>query len=173
VARERKRREIDPALAVLRKCAEISEDIDTPDGKAFFDQMRQLEEFVEFASKMADRVAGMKHGFALQMAAKLSGVDDATGALQKLTVAIGNAAESGKTEAFTKLGLDFQALQSMSPEEQFKAIQTAIAGLATPAERAAAAVAIFGKVIVFFRGNFWPYDVGLFLSVIFIFSLQF
>ena len=82
---------------------------------------------------------------ALQMAAKLSGVDDATGALQKLTVAIGNAAESGKTEAFTKLGLDFQALQAMSPEEQFKAIQSAIAGLATPAERAAAAVAIFGK----------------------------
>ena len=33
----------------------------------------------------------------------------------------------------------------MSPEEQFKAIQSAIAGLATPAERAAAAVAIFGK----------------------------
>ena len=82
---------------------------------------------------------------ALQMAAKLSGVDDATGALQKLTVAIGTAAESGKTEAFTKLGLDFQALQSMAPEEQFKAIQSAIAGLATPAERAAAAVAIFGK----------------------------
>lgn len=82
---------------------------------------------------------------ALQMAAKLSGVDDATGALQKLTVAIGNAAESGKTEAFTKLGLDFQALQAMSPEEQFKAIQSAIAGLATPAERAAAAVAIFGR----------------------------
>ncbi len=73
VARERKRREIDPALGVLRKCAEISEDIDTPEGKAFFDQMRQLEEFVEFASKMADRVAGMKHGFALQMAAKLLG----------------------------------------------------------------------------------------------------
>ncbi len=82
---------------------------------------------------------------ALQMAAKLSGVDDATGALQKLTVAIGNAAESGKTDAFTKLGLNFQSLQSMSPEEQFKAVQQAIASLKTPAEQAAAAVAIFGK----------------------------
>jgi hypothetical protein len=82
---------------------------------------------------------------ALQMAAKLSGVDDATAAVQKLTVAIGNAAESGKTEAFTKLGLDFQALQAMSPEEQFRAVQQAIAALPTPAERAAAAVAIFGK----------------------------
>ena len=82
---------------------------------------------------------------ALQMAAKLSGVDDATGALQKLTVAIGNAAESGNTEAFTKLGLDFQQLQAMSPEEQFKAVQSAIAALPTPAERAAAAVSLFGK----------------------------
>jgi DNA-binding transcriptional regulator GbsR (MarR family) len=73
VARERKRREIDPALEVLRKCAVSSEEIDTPEGRAFFEQMRQLEEFVEFASKMADRISGMKHGFAIQMAAKLLG----------------------------------------------------------------------------------------------------
>ncbi len=71
VARERKRREIDPALAVLRKCAEDSAAIATPEGQAFHAQMRQLEEFVEFASSMADRIAGMKHGFALQMAAKM------------------------------------------------------------------------------------------------------
>lgn len=73
VARERRRREIDPALEVLRRCAEESREIDTPEGRAFFEQMRQLEEFVEFASKMSDRIAGMKHGFAVQMAAKLLG----------------------------------------------------------------------------------------------------
>ena len=73
VARERKRREIDPALDVLRKCAENSRGIETPEGRAFYDQMKQLEEFVEFASKMADRISGMKHGFAVQMAAKLLG----------------------------------------------------------------------------------------------------
>ena len=73
VARERKRREIDPALAVLRKCAEDSEGIDTPEGKVFHEQMRQLEEFVEFASKMSDKIASMKHGFAIQIAAKLLG----------------------------------------------------------------------------------------------------
>lgn len=71
VARERKRREIDPALQVLRQCAEESRDMDTPEGRAFFEQMRQLEEFVDFASRMADRIASMKHGFAVQMAAKL------------------------------------------------------------------------------------------------------
>lgn len=73
VARERKRREIDPALAVLRKCAEESEGIETPEGKVFHEQMKQLEEFVAFASTMADRVSAMKHGFALQMAARMFG----------------------------------------------------------------------------------------------------
>lgn len=73
VARERKRREIDPALGLLRRCAEESQDIDTPEGRAFYEQMRQLQEFVEFAANMADRVASMKHGFALQMAARLLG----------------------------------------------------------------------------------------------------
>jgi DNA-binding transcriptional regulator GbsR (MarR family) len=73
VARERKRREIEPALAVLRRCAEDSGEIDTPEGRAFHEQMRQLEEFVGFASKIADRVSSMKHGFAVQLAAKLLG----------------------------------------------------------------------------------------------------
>jgi hypothetical protein len=88
---------------------------------------------------------GVEQLQAFQMAAKLSGVDDVTGAVQKLSVAIGQAAESGKTEAFTRLGLNFQELQAMAPEQQFQAIQQAIAALPTPAERAAAAVAIFGK----------------------------
>lgn len=73
IARERKRREIEPALAILHKCAEDSGDFATAEGRAFHEQMRQLEEFVSFASKMADRVSAMKHGFAIQMAAKLLG----------------------------------------------------------------------------------------------------
>ena len=71
VARERKRREIEPALAILNKCAQESRTINTPDGKVFYDQMRALEEFVGFASKMADRVSSMKHGLAVQLATKL------------------------------------------------------------------------------------------------------
>lgn len=73
IARERKRREIEPAVNILHKCAEESRDIRTPEGKTFHEQMRQLEEFVGFASKMADRVSSMKHGFAIQMATKLLG----------------------------------------------------------------------------------------------------
>lgn len=101
---------------------------------------------VDQTNDLAQRLGmGVESLQALQMAAKLSGVDDATVALQKLTVAIGTAAESGNTGAFTKLGLDFQALQAMSPEEQFKAVQAGIAALPTQAEKAAAAVAIFGR----------------------------
>lgn len=101
---------------------------------------------VDAMNDLAQRTGiGVESLQALQMAAKLSGVDDVTGAVQKLGVAIGQAAESGKTEAFTRLGLNFQQLQAMAPEEQFKAIQAAIAALPTPAERAAAAVSIFGK----------------------------
>ena len=73
VARERKRREIEPALAILSKCAEESREIGTPQGKAFYDQMKALEDFVGFASKMSDRIAAMKYGFAVQLATKLLG----------------------------------------------------------------------------------------------------
>lgn len=71
VARERKRREIEPAIHVLSKCAKQTEDIESKEGKEFYEQMRELEEFVAFASKVADKISGMKHGFAVQLAAKL------------------------------------------------------------------------------------------------------
>lgn len=106
----------------------------------------QVTNAVDATNDLAQRVGFSVESLqALQMAAKLSGVNDATTAIQKMTVAIGAAAESGKTEAFTKLGIDFEKLQAMSPEEQFRTIQAAIAALPTPAERAAAAVSLFGK----------------------------
>ncbi|MGJ8694999.1 MAG: GbsR/MarR family transcriptional regulator [Verrucomicrobiaceae bacterium] len=67
---ERKRREIDPALAVLRKCRDESADLEGRNAEAFHEQMKELEEFVAFASSMADRVAGMQHGKAMQLAFK-------------------------------------------------------------------------------------------------------
>jgi hypothetical protein len=80
-----------------------------------------------------------------QVAAGLTGVENLTGAVQKLSVEIGQAAETGKSEAFTDLGIDFARLQTLSPEDQFREIAAAISALPTAAERAAAAVKIFGK----------------------------
>ncbi len=73
IARERKRREIEPALALLNKCAEETKDMKSAEAKAFHNQVKQLEEFVSFASKMSDRVSSMKHGLAIQLASKFLG----------------------------------------------------------------------------------------------------
>ncbi len=73
IARERKKREIDPALALLNKCAAETKDLKGAEAKAFHDQMKQLEEFVSFASKMSDRVSSMRHGLAIQLASKILG----------------------------------------------------------------------------------------------------
>lgn len=80
-----------------------------------------------------------------QTAANLTGVQGLDKAVQKLSVSIGTAAASGKTEAFTRLGIDFERLQTLSPEDQFRTIAASISELPTSAERAAAAVKIFGK----------------------------
>ena len=73
IVQERKRREIDPALELLEDCLDQSKGIKSAGGRAFHDQMKSLEEFVRFASKMSDRVAGMPHGKAMQIAMKLFG----------------------------------------------------------------------------------------------------
>lgn len=71
IARERKRREIDPAVALLSRCAEETKGLKSEDAKVFYKQVKDLEEFVTFASKMSDRVASMKHGLAIQLASKI------------------------------------------------------------------------------------------------------
>lgn len=67
---ERKRREIDPALNVLRKCRDESAGLEGKDAEVFHEQMKELEEFVAFSSSMADKVANMQHGKAMQLAFK-------------------------------------------------------------------------------------------------------
>lgn len=71
ITRERKRREIDPALDVLKKCADKTEDMDCPDGKAFHDQMKQLTEFVEMIASMMDKLSGAEQNKAIPIALKL------------------------------------------------------------------------------------------------------
>lgn len=73
ITRERKRREIDPALALLNRCAEETKGMTGSEAEAFHNQVKQLGEFVSFASKMSDKVSSMKHGFALQLASKILG----------------------------------------------------------------------------------------------------
>lgn len=57
VVRERKRRELDPALAVLRDCAARSVAMRGAEAREFNALMRTLVEFVELAARIMDRVS--------------------------------------------------------------------------------------------------------------------
>jgi DNA-binding transcriptional regulator GbsR (MarR family) len=73
VARERKRREVEPTLAVLTRCEAESRGMKSTEGRAFHRQICALREFVAFASSVADRVATLQHPMAAKLAAKLLG----------------------------------------------------------------------------------------------------
>lgn len=82
------------------------------------------------------------------LAAKLAGVNSETlaSSLQKLSVQIGNATPgSDFDKALRGIGLSARELQQLAPEQQFSAIGDAISRLPTVAERAAAAVQVFGR----------------------------
>ncbi|HTB64292.1 MAG TPA: transcriptional regulator [Opitutales bacterium] len=57
IARERQRREIDPALAVLRECAERTAKLKGTEAEEFHATMSKLGDFVGQASGAMDRVA--------------------------------------------------------------------------------------------------------------------
>ena len=82
------------------------------------------------------------------LAAKLAGVDtEAFGtAVQRLGVNIGKANPGGELDkSLREINLSVAELRALSPEQQFSAIGNAISQLPTAADRAAAAVALFGK----------------------------
>lgn len=84
----------------------------------------------------------------LGLAAKLSGVDTEqfAVAVTRLGVAIGKADPGGTFDkSLRSLNLTLAELRGLSPEQQFAAIGEQISQLPTAAERAAAAVEIFGK----------------------------
>jgi len=85
-------------------------------------------------------------GYAL--AAQMAGVDtEAFGsAVQKLAVNIGKAAPGDALDKSLKqINLSVAELRALAPDQQFAAIGEAISQLPTAADRAAAAVEIFGK----------------------------
>lgn len=106
---------------------------------------QQLDALNDVAQRTGVGVEALQ-GYSL--AAKLAGTDVETFArsLQKLTVNIGQASDNEKQQkAFTDLGLVFDDLRKKSPTEQFEAVADAISKITDPAERAAAAVSVFGK----------------------------
>jgi len=71
VLKERKRREIEPAIALLSDCAERTKNESSIEAKAFNDQMKELESFARFASNMGEKVAMLSYGPAMKLASKI------------------------------------------------------------------------------------------------------
>ena len=102
------------------------------------------------AGRSAERL-----GLSVGMFQTLSAVADEVGVsvssvssiLTKMQMTLVKAAEGAKpaVAAFQTLGLNLAALQGMSPAQQFQAIAAAIMAIDDPAQRTAAAVAVFGK----------------------------
>jgi hypothetical protein len=104
------------------------------------------EHLIEVTAHLADLRA--KTGMSAQglqelgYAGKMAGVDmeSISGSVTKMQKSL----IEGST-AFGQLGLSVTQLRQMAPEDAFRKIGSAIAGLKTPAEQAAAAIEIFGK----------------------------
>ena len=117
-----------------------------------------VESIVSFGKSVADELdnlndvaartgVGVEALQAYGAAAKLSGTDVETFAksIQKLSVNIGNATDEKSAKKFTALGIAFEELKAATPTEQFEMVADALARISDPAERAAAAVKLFGK----------------------------
>ncbi|MCH8510696.1 MAG: transcriptional regulator [Kiritimatiellae bacterium] len=71
ITRERKRREIDTALGVLRDCARKTEGVSCPECQEFHTQMENLTEFVEMISTLMDKLSNTEQSKAIPLALKL------------------------------------------------------------------------------------------------------
>jgi len=113
--------------------------------KALFDDARNAIDAVGKLSSQTGVAVETIQSYS--RAAGLSGVsiEEMTKALQKMQVNLGKIDEEAKTDPFRDLGLSAERLRESGAQESFEAIADAIAGLATDAEKAAAANEIFGR----------------------------
>jgi hypothetical protein len=106
--------------------------------------------------------ASIPYIYALEKAFKANGVSaEMVGpALNNMQKALSgtNAEGEATNKWFGKLKLNVEDLQALSPDEQFKVIAKAIAGLESPAQRTAAAIGIFGKTGASMIGVFKEID---------------
>ena len=70
ILRERQRREIDPALELLRNCQLETKELRGEEAEVFRNQVKELENFVSFARNIGNKVDKLSYGPAMKMAAK-------------------------------------------------------------------------------------------------------
>jgi len=125
-------------------------------GSAFSSVQNQIAGLVTSANSSIDQLndfsqrtgIGVEALQGYSLAAKLAGVDTEQfgTAIQKLAVNIGKATPGDALDkSLRAINLSVGELRALAPEQQFSAIGNAISTLPTVADRAAAAVEIFGK----------------------------
>lgn len=70
ILRERQRREIDPALELLRNCQEETQGYEGEEAEVFRNQVKELENFVSFARNIGHKVDKLSYGPAMKLASK-------------------------------------------------------------------------------------------------------
>ena len=73
IARERKRREIDPALAALRECVARTQGLRSREAKGFHKLVSQLADFVATANSILERAAAREESTVIPALLKLFG----------------------------------------------------------------------------------------------------
>jgi len=73
IARERKRREISPAMKVLADCAERTKGLKDTEARAFHEQMQSLLEFLRLGERVLEHIAAAEENKILKLAAKMLG----------------------------------------------------------------------------------------------------
>lgn len=70
IARERKRREISPAMAVLKTCGEQTRNLKTPEARDFHQQMNSLLDFLRLGERVLETVASSEQSRIMKTAAR-------------------------------------------------------------------------------------------------------
>ncbi len=70
ITRERRRREISPAVEVLKRCEEKTKSLNTDEAKEFHDQIQSLLEFLNVGERVMDAVAGSEKNRVIKLALK-------------------------------------------------------------------------------------------------------
>lgn len=73
IARERKRRETEPALAILRQCAETSRALSGAEAKELHTRLTELGDFVSLSNTVMDKVASARDSTIVPKVLKLLG----------------------------------------------------------------------------------------------------
>lgn len=73
ILRERQRREIDPALDLLRHCREDAKDLHGAEAEAFYNQVKELEQFIGFARNIGSKLDKLSYSPAMKLASKVFG----------------------------------------------------------------------------------------------------